>query len=212
MSTNTEQKVYSQDELNQPFQLKDFGAHNPYLRRAESVSGTTNSYQSLLTINIIHEYLGPPARKTSMCLLLPVVYHDDFREVERAALQHLESRIRENDPVALQVAVVLSQLVGKDSSCLPRVSEDLKDAAASLEAAKVTPYEQGRIVFTRYPANLSIQFTIVGDVISVAGADGEEIVAFETHRTVNVGYPAQDGSVTCTTTTLCQNVHAPSVK
>lgn len=208
--TDKEEKVYSLDELCQPLSLSEYGPEKPYLRRAEHVvpSFNTRNYHSYLISRIIHQYLGSPEKKSSMCLLLPCVYIDDASGLEQAALDHLNSRLHQNDPIALQVAALLSQLVGKDSSCMPRDSESILN---QLEPAKIVTVERGNIEFQkRYDG--TIEFTIVGDAIGVLGPDQEGIIGFEMNRTVTIGYPAVDGSVACTKVTYCQKVHESSVE
>lgn len=200
------EKVYSFSDMNHSFKFNRHNSENPYLRRSDVLPSSYDAfsnYHSHLLVGMIQKYLGPSKEKISMCNIYSFFMFGDVTDLERSEIRHLQRAIEQKDPKALQVAAALFQLVGDDSSSLPPLVENADKLLQKMQSPQaIITNEVGHIQIAQ---NENLEITIKGDRVGVLN-----LLAYETERKVTIGYPREDGSVSCRVTTTFHQVYPKS--
>ncbi len=179
-----------QDGVLVPF--SQYSSQNPYLRRCNIVPtlyNASSSYQSDMAEKIIDKYLG---------------------RGKKAPITHLKEQLALRNPEALKVAAALHQL-GNDSSCLPIESEHADEFLTLQGKINVVPLEKGRIEMGS-EKDSELSFKIRGDLIAITSTEGSTLALYRVERSVSIGYPGQDQSVSCKIDTVYQRIQTASIE
>ncbi|MBP7074184.1 MAG: hypothetical protein KBA81_02235 [Rhabdochlamydiaceae bacterium] len=192
--------IYSYDQLKNSGRREEgalipfsqYSSQNPYLRRSNIVPTLYNAspaYQADMAEKIIDKYLG---------------------RGNKSPVMHLREQLEKRNPEALKVAAALHQL-GNDSSCLPTESEHAEEFLTLLGKIHVVPVEKGTIEMGS-EKDSELSFTIKGDLVAITSTEGDTIALYRMERSVTIGYPKEDQSVSCKIDTVYRKVQTASIE